>query len=53
MSGWVAGVSEPLFTFLCPNPNCRVRNLVYDEDRTLCSNCGAKMFLNPAEREAR
>jgi hypothetical protein len=40
---------EPLFSCLCPNPICKVRNQVYDEYDNCCFNCGEPMFPNPRE----
>jgi hypothetical protein len=44
---------RPLHSFLCPNPNCRERNVVFKEDNNICFNCGCEMFLTQDGREAR
>lgn len=33
-----------LFTCICPNPNCQVRNMVYDESHNCCFKCGERLF---------
>lgn len=45
--------NQALYSILCPNPNCRVRNFVYDETNNICFNCGGILFLNQEAREAR
>jgi hypothetical protein len=40
-------------SYICPHPDCRERNYVFDESANRCFNCGRELWLSREAREAR